>query len=72
MNELGRNFVFGPWIEWPGGKCPVVEYEKPEVRYRSGGTTEMQASKVRWDHTGQWDDVMAYRVRRPIMPGICP
>lgn len=68
----GRNFVFTSWKEWPGGECPVPEYERPEVRYRSGGCTEAQARSLRWTHTGAWDDVMAYRTRRPVMPGICP
>ena len=44
MNELVATLI-RPWIEWPGGKCPVVEYEITRMRYRSGGTTEMQASK---------------------------
>jgi hypothetical protein len=60
-----RRVTHGPWIEWRGGDCPLPEYEKPEVRYRSGGTTEEQATRIRWQHTGQWDDVLAYRVRRP-------
>jgi hypothetical protein len=72
LSAEGREFVFGPWVSWPGGTCPVPEYERPEVRYRSNGTTEAQANSLRWEHTGCWDDVMAYRVRRPVMPGICP
>jgi hypothetical protein len=67
----GNDWAFGPWIDWAGGACPVAEYSFPEVRYRSNGTTEMQANKLRWEHTGAWDDVFAYRVRR-VMPGICP
>lgn len=72
LSPKGRDFVFGQWLEWKGGSCPVPEYEKPEIRYRSGGTTESQANLIRWSHTGTWDDVVAYRVRRPVMPGICP
>lgn len=41
----------------------MPEYYFPEVRYRSGGTTEQQANRFRWEHTGAWDDVVAYRVR---------
>ena len=72
LTAEGRDIVFGPWIAWNGGHRPVPEYERPEVRYRSGGTTEAQASSLRWVHTGRWDDVLAYRVRRPVMPGFCP
>lgn len=67
-----EDFQFGPWIEWSGGACPLKEYVNPQVKYRSGGTTEMQASHLRWHHTGAWDDVVAYRRRLPVMPGICP
>ena len=72
MSDALDAFRFSPWRAWVGGDCPVKSYIVPQVRYRSGGTTEMQASKVRWSHTGAWDDVMAYRTRHPVMPGICP
>ena len=65
LSEYGRRMLFGAWIDWHGGDCPVREYESIEVRYRSGGTTEMQANRLRWMHTGGWDDVIAYRERRP-------
>ena len=66
------DFLFSPWTEWPGGDRPVKEWQTVEVRYRSEGTTEMQANALRWTHTGAWDDVVAYRRRMPVMPGICP
>lgn len=69
---MEANLQFEPWSEWTGGECPLKSYMAPEVRYRSGGTTEMQANRLRWDHTGAWDDVVAYRTRRPVMPGLCP
>ena len=72
LSDYGRNIVFGPWIEWPGGECPLAPYQKPEVRYRSGGETELQASAARWSHIGAWDDIIAYRVRLPVMPGLAP
>ena len=72
MSSALEAFRFSEWREWPGGECPVKEYVEPCVRYRSGGTTEMQANKIRWTHTGAWDDVVAYRLRRPVMHGICP
>src|SRR4029079_1676865 len=33
MTEYGREFVFGPWLDWSGGACPLLDYENPEVRY---------------------------------------
>lgn len=66
------DICFTAWKSWPGGECPIKGCIQPEVRYRSGGTTEMQASHIRWSHTGAWDDVMAYRTRYPVMPGFCP
>ena len=54
------------WKDWSGGPCPVPEYERPEVRLRSGGTTQMQANRIRWHHTGGWDDVVAYRTHRAL------
>lgn len=62
---IRRQATHGPWVEWRGGKCPVPGYERPELRYRSGGSTEMEATRVRWTHTGEWNDVLAYRVRLP-------
>ncbi len=44
---------------------PMTDYQNPEIRYRSGGTTELPANRIRWSHTGAWDDVVAYRVRLP-------
>jgi hypothetical protein len=72
LSEYGRDFVFGPWRDWHGGDCPLLDYVRPEIRYRSGGETEELATRVRWQHTGKWDDVIAYRVRIPVSPGIAP
>lgn len=63
--EALRLITHGHWIEWSGGACPLAEYQNPEIRYRSGGTTELPANRIRWSHTGAWDDVVAYRVRLP-------
>lgn len=71
MSDI-RDYTHRPWKEWTGGECPLKEYEFPEVTYRSGGTTEMQASKLRWTHTGAWNDVLRYRTRYPVAHGIAP
>lgn len=72
LSSYGRNMVFGEWKDWAGGICPVEPYERPEVRYRSRGETEVQAGTTRWTHTGAWDDILAYRRRRPVAPGLAP
>ena len=62
--EMGDGW--GAWATWQGDGgygCPLPAYMRPEVRYRSGGTTEVQAGLVRWTHTGAWDDIVAYRCR---------
>jgi len=69
LSPEGRDLVFGKWIEWRGGVCPIPDYEKPEIRYRSGGTTEMQANHIEWRHADAWNDVLAYRVRRSTRQG---
>lgn len=56
----------GEWIDWHGGTCPLPEHYFPQVRYRSGGNTEMQANRLRWTHTGAWDDILAYRTTHVI------
>jgi len=57
------------WIEWNGGECPVADGKSVEVRYRSFQhgdkySTEIydNATKIRWKHTGQGGDIIAYRV----------
>lgn len=54
------------WQPWNGGDCPLPEHYFPEVRYRSGGTTERQANQLRWKHTGAWDDIFEYRARHVV------
>ena len=54
------------WIKWKGGERPVPMSTLVEVRYRSMGLsparTERHLMALQWDHKGQHDDIVAYRV----------
>lgn len=56
------------WIKWEGGEQPVdavVEYmlraSNPHRQNRAGPFTRHSAA-LRWNHDGNWDDIIAYRV----------
>ncbi|PZO78480.1 MAG: hypothetical protein DI629_12345 [Mesorhizobium amorphae] len=51
------------WIEWKGGKCPVLDGTAGFVRFRNG--SEYQAQNIAdfsWRHCGGDDDIAAYRI----------
>jgi hypothetical protein len=58
------------WIEWGGGECPV-EPEAPVVPSYRGPEgdgvriTCARAGRLAWYHTGEDDDIIAYRVIKP-------
>ena len=54
--------LYGPWIDWNGGECPVSLYTRVEVKCRSGtvlGTG--RAGDFEWDHIGSRGDITEYR-----------
>lgn len=59
-----------PWIEWGGGKMPVVNYLMVEVKHRDGDVGFGPAChwidrwSNGWEHTGpvRGEDIIAYRV----------
>ena len=53
------------WIEWKGGECPVGPDVDVDARFRSGGDGNDLARYYRWDHLGQDNDIVAYRVVKP-------
>lgn len=55
------------WIEWKGGECPVAPDALVQLRYRDGeeDLELLPASQWHWDHHGDGDDVLAYRVAEP-------
>ena len=56
----------GPWIPWEGGVCPVPGEVLVDVRFRSGKSPELsrtqRASYWVWTHSGEEDDIVAYKV----------
>ncbi len=54
----------GGWLLWGGGNCPVDEGTPIEVEYRNGQQSLTVAQSVGWNHYGQEDDVVMYRLSR--------
>jgi len=51
------------WIEWKGGECPVADgLAVTEVKFRSGDVVKAFADTWWWGHSGDEDDIIAYRV----------
>jgi hypothetical protein len=48
------------WTVWEGGECPVSPISIVEVTFRSGATGD--GPYWGWHHTGNHDDIIAYRV----------
>ena len=57
------------WIPWAGGDCPVDEKVLVEVKLRSGSAwidqEAMMGADWLWDHDGDADDIIFYRVVKP-------
>ena len=54
--------IYGPWIEWHGGECPVPPDTRVEVKLR-GGFSELAypADDLYWSHDGDSSDIVEYR-----------
>ncbi|TKK33216.1 hypothetical protein [Pantoea agglomerans] len=52
----------GEWIEWKGGECPVGYHALVIIRYFDSEERETIAGQVSWNHCGDGDDIIAYRV----------
>lgn len=52
----------GEWKRHRGGKQPVANDTQVECRMRNGDIEKFNASGFMWDHNGQDDNIMAYRV----------
>lgn len=50
------------WIEWGGGKRPVGYHAPVRIRYFDGEESEAFAGHIHWEHCGDGDDIIAYRV----------
>ena len=53
--------IWGEWIEWEGGSCPVGKDEKVKFRYRNGQVETNVAGCVGWQHDYAGFDILAYR-----------
>ena len=55
--------IYGPWIKWHGGKCPVPPDTIVKVKLRSGkGLGPGRPLVYRWDHHGTHGDIVEYCV----------
>lgn len=50
------------WIAWNGGPCPVSRDTRVEVKFADGNTQPALAVRWIWTHSGELDDIVAYRV----------
>lgn len=50
------------WRPWSGGKCPVQEKARVEIRLSDGSTVKAVAACLRWEQWGIPSDIVAYRV----------
>ena len=54
--------IYGPWIKWDGGECPVPPGTLVEVNFRDGSyESEYTADDHRWINVGGDDDIISYR-----------
>jgi len=53
-----------PWIDWPGGECPVPDVTLVDVRFRTGEVVNDEPAGVwRWAGEGPYT-VAAYRLHK--------
>ena len=54
--------IYGHWIKWHGGKCPVPPDTLVEVTFRRGDSTSgHSADDYLWHHYGEDHDIVEYR-----------
>ena len=54
--------IYGPWIEWHGGECPVPPDTPVEVKFLSGFLERgVCAGDYFWHHESQDDQIVEYR-----------
>ena len=53
--------IYGPWIKWDGGDCPVPPDASVEVKLRCGIIKQAAPAKNhRWSHDGDGLDIAGY------------
>ena len=52
------------WIEWNGGECPVPDGVEFKFKFRDNRESQIRdtASRFRWRHINNSDDIIAYRI----------
>ena len=55
--------IYGPWIKWYGGDCPVPPETMVQVKLRGGIVGELRAGDYYWNHCDDDDDgdIVSYR-----------
>ena len=54
--------IYGPWVKWDGGECPVPDDTRVEVKCRSGKVLEPRlAYRYSWKHIDSNSDIVEYR-----------
>ena len=59
---MSNKNVYGPWIKWHGGACPVPPDTVVKVKCRSGKVLEPRlAYRYSWSHIDSNSDIVEYR-----------
>ena len=54
--------IYGTWIKWHGGECPVPPDTRIEVKCRTGKVLKPSlAYRYRWKHIDSGGDIVEYR-----------
>ena len=54
--------IYGPWVKWDGGECPVPPDTVVKVKCRSGKVLEPHlAYRYSWKHIDSNSDIVEYR-----------
>ena len=53
--------IYGPWIKWHGGDCPVLPDTLVEVKFRYGLLErDFRAGRYYWNHFDEGGDIVEY------------
>ena len=54
--------IYGPWIKWHGGACPVPPNTRVKVKFCCGSIeSAFTAGDYYWNHNGDNSDIVKYR-----------
>ena len=53
--------IYGPWIKWHGGECPVMRDQEVMLKLRNGNVLGTRRATVyRWHHVNDDGDIVKY------------